>query len=90
MDVRSERQRERLVRLADHIARRREPLGVGLKNQCWAGVAIGMAKAEGCTVTDYLGLTSRQVKAAIKLNNRTPADSRNERMLAETLNLLGS
>ncbi len=82
--MRTHQQKARLIRVAEVIESRDEPLGVGLKHQCWAGIAIEMAKAEGFKSTDYFGLSFRKLKEAIKLNNLQHPETRNAVMAAET------
>lgn len=82
--MRTSKQIVRLMDLAEIIEARNEPLGIGLKQQCWAGVAIELAKAEGCKVTDYFGLSFRDLKSRIKFNNLQAPEMRNAVMAAET------
>jgi len=85
MGVKSNLQREHLLNLARHISALEEPLGVGLKRGCWAGVAIQIARAQQSKATDYYGLSMREIKVAIKLNNATRPALRNSRMIDATL-----
>jgi hypothetical protein len=82
--MRTHQQKARLIRLAEVVETRDEPLGVGLKHQCWAGIAIEMAKAEGFKSTDYFGLSFRELKQKIKLNNVQFPEFRNAVMATET------
>jgi hypothetical protein len=77
----------RLNFLAALIDERTEPLGVGLKNQCWAGVAHSIAQSEGARVTDYFGISTREMKDAIKMNNNCAPESRNATMRQVTLEI---
>ena len=83
-------QKFHLAQLSTRILLRSEPLGIGLHNQCWAGLAIEIAKQKNCLATDYYGLTSKQIKTAVKINNRTPAEMRNQKMFGKTLMMLFS
>lgn len=85
MSDRSLVQRKRLVRLAGLIMTQGEPLGVGLKKGCWAGVAIDLARQDACKATDYYGMPMQEIKQAIKLNNRTRPAVRNAMMAGLTL-----
>lgn len=85
--MRTHQQKARLIRLAEVVETRGEPLGVGLKHQCWAGIAIEMANAEGFESTDYFGLSFRELKQLIKLNNLQYPESRNAVMATETRTL---
>lgn len=85
MAYRSLIQRKRLLRLATLIASQREPLGIGLKNGCWAGVAINLARQEGYKATEFYGLSMNEVKTKIKRNKRTPPTLRNAVMAGLTL-----
>jgi hypothetical protein len=85
MNNRSMVQRQHLLDLARLIASKAEPLGVGLKKGCWAGVAIHIARQHGSKATDYYGLSTGEIKEKIKLNNATPAPLRNAVMLNATL-----
>lgn len=85
MPTKSAHQRENLLMLADTIAARQAPLGVGLKRECWAGVAITLARRQGAKATEFYGLSMREIKNAVKENNQTPAAIRNEVMLDRTL-----
>ena len=76
--------RERLQLLAATIEQREQPLGVGLKNHCWAGVAYDVASANGARLTDYFGISTREMKAAIKTNNQSDPAARNAVMVRET------
>ncbi len=76
--------RDRLLNLAQRIEARPEPLGIGLKHQCWAGLAHAAAAAHGARVTDYFGISFREMKDAIKENNQADASRRNEGMAART------
>lgn len=78
-------QRVNLLALARNISKRNEPLGVGLKNQCWAGVAIARAKQKGQVATDCYGLTMGQIKSDIMFNNRTAVEDRNRAMVRRTI-----
>lgn len=82
MSLTPEIQRHHLNQLADSIRARNAPLGVGLRNQCWAGVAIDRAREEGVPATEYFGLSFSEIKHAIKINNLTPEPERN-RVMAE-------
>lgn len=81
---------ERLKLLAATIESRAEPLGVGLKRQCWAGVAHAVARSQGERVTDYFGISAREMKDAIKTNNLCPPESRNRVMRQVTLAMAAS
>jgi hypothetical protein len=78
---------DRLGFLASIIENRSEPLGVGLKRGCWAGVAHSIAQAHGERVTDYFGISSREMKDAIKDNNQSAPERRNAIMRQLTLEL---
>jgi hypothetical protein len=78
---------DRLKFLASTIEDRTEPLGVGLKRQCWAGVAHSIAQSEGDRVTDYFGISTREMKDAIKMNNQCASESRNAIMRQATLEM---
>jgi len=82
--MRSPLQQQRLLRLAEEIEKRDRPLGIGLKHQCWAGVAIDMAKANGWGALPYFGLSFGELKQKIKLNNQQPPAARNATMASET------
>ena len=77
----------RLKFLAATIDERTEPLGVGLKNQCWAGVAHSIAQSKGARVTDYFGISTREMKDAIKMNNQYAPENRNTMMRQATLEM---
>lgn len=85
MNTRTVTQRFRLMLLASKIGFRSKPLGVGLHNQCWAGVAAEIAKAKGAKTTAYYGVTFREFKDAIKSNNVCRPERRNIRMFLRTL-----
>lgn len=85
MSIKSAQQRDHLLTLADTIATRRSPLGVGLRRECWAGVAITLANQQGANASEFYGLSMREIIDAVKENNRTPVDFRNEVMLDRTL-----
>lgn len=74
-----------MLNLARLIMKKQEPLGVGLKKGCWAGVAIDLARQNNCTMVDYYGLPMNEVKEKIKLNNQTQPSMRNVRMTWHTL-----
>lgn len=85
MSPKSDVQRRHLLDLARTISAMDEPLGIGLKKGCWAGVAIQIARENQCKATEYYGLSMREIKGAIKLNNITPPASRNRTMIDATL-----
>jgi hypothetical protein len=85
MSNKSAHQRENLFTLADTIAARNSPLGVGLKSECWAGVAISLANQQGSKTTEFYGLSMREIMNLVKENNRTPIAIRNEVMIDRTL-----
>lgn len=85
MSTKSIQQRENLIMLADTIAARKIPLGVGLKKECWAGVAITLANQQGSKASEFYGLSMREIIDAVKENNRTPIAFRNEMMIDRTL-----
>ncbi len=87
MSRKSLAQRKRLLNLAYTIMKEDEPLGVGLKNGCWAGVAVEIARQHNEKMTDYYGLSMREIKDKIKLNNDTPAEKRNLTMIGQTLRM---
>lgn len=72
---------ERLNSLYDKIDHRKEPLGVGLKNQCFAGLAIEMAQQSGETLVAHFNKPLKTWKGLIKINNATFSSKRNETML---------
>lgn len=90
MPIKSADQRKNLLTLADIIATRKAPLGVGLKNECWAGIAITLANRQGSKTTAFYGLSIREIINDVKENNRTPAAIRNKVMLDRTLRLAAS
>lgn len=85
MSTKSAQQRENLRSLADTIAARETPLGVGLRRECWAGVAINLANQQGSKTSEFYGLSMREIINDVKQNNRTPAAIRNQVMLDRTL-----
>lgn len=87
MSERNADEQRRLLELASLIAERKTPLGIGLDNECWAGVAISIARTHNVAVTNYYGLSLDEVQQKITLNNQTPPEIRNQVMLGETLNL---
>lgn len=70
----------RLEALAVSIEGRDGPLGIGLKSECWAGVAHQIASAENSRVTDFFGISFAEMKAAIKGNNACAPNLRNNKM----------
>lgn len=85
--MKTQTQRQNLVQLAEIIKSRSTPLGVGLHNQCWAGLAIEIAKENGTITKDYFGLTVSDMKPAINLNNSLPVGVRNKVMANKTIQL---
>ena len=85
MSNKSAQQRENLRSLANNIAAREAPLGVGLRRECWAGVAITLANQQGANASEFYGMSMREIIDAVKENNRTPVAFRNEVMLDRTL-----
>lgn len=79
---------QNILDLANQIKERKEPLGIGLKRQCWAGLAIENANSNGSKTTDYLGISFSKMKEMIIRNNNEPEVSRNKIMYASTLQLL--
>jgi hypothetical protein len=78
--MRNEMQKRNLHQLAQYINTRQQPLGVGLKNQCWAGLAIDVAKSQGYDALSYFGITFSELKEKIKLNNMQRPAERNRVM----------
>lgn len=87
MPRRSTSQRVRLLELAGRVALRRDPLGIGLRNQCWGGIAVAIAKEHGWRASDYYGISFRELRDYIKDNNLTPCEKRNRHMAMRTLRL---
>ena len=85
MATKSTQQRDHLLTLADTIAARQSPLGVGLKKECWAGVAITLANQHGANASEFYGLSMREIINDVKENNLTPIAIRNQVMLDRTL-----
>lgn len=85
MPTKSPHQRENLHILAETIAARKTPLGVGLRRECWAGVAISLANQKGSKTSEFYGLSMREIIDAVKENNRTDPALRNGIMLDRTL-----
>lgn len=83
-------QKRHLLDLAETIKKRVKALGVGLHNQCWAGLAIEIAKSHGETTTTYFGMSIHQMKPEINKNNAQPESLRNETMYLRTIELAGS
>jgi|GEM_PF-3582127 len=78
-------QRKHLLKLAYLIWQQEEPLGVGLKKGCWAGVAIDIANKSRSETTKYYGLSMKEIKKMIKENNLTDSEKRNRKMVMRTL-----
>jgi len=76
-----------LIKLADTIRNRKQPLGVGLRNECWAGIAIMQGREANCKATAYFGISFSEIKRGIKKNNAAPAECRNQLMVDSTLAL---
>ena len=81
------RQSMRLINLGFTILIRKRPLGIGLKNECWGGVAATIAKNNELKVTDYYGLSFTDFKLDIMKNNRTNPSIRNIVMGLESIKL---
>jgi hypothetical protein len=79
------KQRVRFVKLAAEIAVRPKPLGVGLRNQCYVGLAIETAQRSGETCAEYFGWSMSEMKAAIKQNNQIAPTRRNAHMALKSL-----
>lgn len=71
--------------LSQKILNRREPLGVGLKNHCFVGLAIEIAQEQGSTLVNYYGGSTQDWKKKIKINNSTPEHKRNRKMAQHAL-----
>ncbi len=80
-------QKEHLFELSETIKNRHEPLGVGLHNQCWGGLAIEIAKSNGQTTKTYFGMSIHDMKDDINTNNAQPTSLRNEVMYQRTLEI---
>ncbi len=81
---------DRLLKLSKMIDSREAPLGVGLKNQCWAGIAWEVASAHQARVTEYFGISFREMRDAIKGNNQCEPVRRNATMSARCRDLAAS
>jgi hypothetical protein len=77
--------RWRLLKLAFTILHRKQPLGVGLRNQCWAGLAIEKAKEHSALTTEYYGISFREMRNKIAKNNLTIPPKRNHVMAVRTI-----
>ncbi len=77
-----------LLKLGIYVISHRERLGVGLRNRCYAGVAIEEARKSGTTVAQYYGIGLNQLITAIKINNRTNPLVRNIVMFFHSMRLL--
>lgn len=88
--MRTVKQRANMLKLGFHVLGRGRSLGVGLRNECYAGIAIAEARAHETSVADHYGLGLRPLIAAIKLNNRTPPHRRNLRMFVHSLKLFST
>jgi hypothetical protein len=66
-----------MLKFAIYVLAHRERLGVGLKNRCYAGIAIAEARKHQSTVKDYYGMPLKELKTKIKINNRTEQGYRN-------------
>lgn len=74
-----------LEALAETIRDRQAPLGVGLHNQCWGGLAIEVAKMHGETTRSFYGMSIHEMKNDINVNNASPKERRNDVMYRRTL-----
>lgn len=68
---------ENRMTLLEAIKTRQEPLGVGLKNACFVGVAIEMAKECDSNLLDHFGGSSSEWKTAVRINNECEVHTRN-------------
>lgn len=80
-------QKSNLIELATIIQQRDNPLGIGLHNQCWAGLAIEIAKSKNQTTRTYYGLSIHEMKNDININNLLSSENRNETMYKRTLEI---
>jgi hypothetical protein len=71
----------RLDELEATVLNRDMPLGVGLKNQCFVGLAVEQAQQYGETLREHFGKPLSIWKKAIKKNNATSPRMRNLVML---------
>ena len=85
--MKTTQQKQHLLELANTIKERDKPLGVGLHNQCWGGLAIEIAKSKGQTTRTYFGMSIHEMKADINSNNGLPPSLRNEGMYLRTLEI---
>lgn len=90
MNIQTQTFADRLAKLGRTIASRREPLGVGLKNQCFVGLAIEHAKCENDTLANHFGQPMSEWKKLIKINNKTAESVRNQRMLGHLSRMLAA
>jgi len=84
----TEKQKKNLITLAETVKDRKEPLGIGLKNMCWAGVAIDLANKNNFKTTNFYGISFSELKSCIMSNNLQPQESRNSFMYKKTLDLI--
>jgi hypothetical protein len=79
---------DRLIKLGKAIANRRDPLGVGLKNQCFVGLAIEHAKCENDSLANHFGRPLSEWKKLIKINNKCAENVRTQTMLGHLDSML--
>lgn len=77
----------RLAKLGVSVICRTKPLGIGLKNECWGGLAASNAMQNNSKTTTYFGITFQELKDAINKNNRTDPRKRNFIMGLESMKL---
>ncbi|GJM17460.1 MAG: hypothetical protein DHS20C13_27870 [Thermodesulfobacteriota bacterium] len=80
-------QRLNIFKLGFYVLSHRERLGVGLKNRCYAGIAILNARERGSNVLDYYGIPFNTLKNAVKINNKANQLYRNVIMFFHSLRL---
>jgi hypothetical protein len=72
-------QRTNWLQFSNLIDARKEPLGVGLKNQCFIGLAVEVAKSNNQSLADRFGFSVWELRGDIRDSEQT---KRNERNLA--------
>src|ERR1700743_3643926 len=83
-------QRQHLLSIGDTLANREDPLGTGLRRECWAGLAITIANSQSANSSEFYGLSMREIIDAVKMNNSIPPAMRNDIMVNRTTQFAAS
>lgn len=80
MNTITKNHKQNWANLANTIEKRKKPLGVGLRNQCFIGLAIEIANLNNSNFENYYGISIWESRDMIRANNNCLESIRNTTM----------